>query len=176
MADTPYFMTGALGCIGAWVVKALVDRGDVPVVFDKADDARRLKLLLDDRALGRVRFMRGDVTDAPTLRAALEVLQYDGEHASGPVHQSLLCESGYVWINIGLSGPPRLPGAPQTGPLRNAWRRPVWAVPDMRGQRRSLDPGKSGVSRGPFFCASLRFSGSGGPPFAPVHLVFDRED
>jgi nucleoside-diphosphate-sugar epimerase len=72
MADTPYFMTGALGCIGAWVVKALVDRGDVPVVFDKSDDARRLRLLLDDRALGRVRFMRGDVTDAPTLRAALE--------------------------------------------------------------------------------------------------------
>ncbi len=72
MADTPYFMTGALGCIGAWVVKALVDRGDVPVVFDKSDDARRLKLLLDDDALGRVRFMRGDVTDAPTLRAALE--------------------------------------------------------------------------------------------------------
>jgi nucleoside-diphosphate-sugar epimerase len=72
MADTPYFMTGALGCIGAWVVKALVDRGDVPVVFDKSDDARRLKLLLDDHALGRVRFMRGDVTDAPTLRAALE--------------------------------------------------------------------------------------------------------
>ena len=34
MADTPYFMTGALGCIGAWVVKALVERGDVPVVFD----------------------------------------------------------------------------------------------------------------------------------------------
>ena len=28
-------MTGALGCIGAWVVKALVERGDVPVVFDK---------------------------------------------------------------------------------------------------------------------------------------------
>jgi nucleoside-diphosphate-sugar epimerase len=72
MADTPYFMTGALGCIGAWVVKALVDRGDVPVVFDKSDDARRLKLLLDDRALGHVRFMRGDVTDASTVRAALE--------------------------------------------------------------------------------------------------------
>jgi len=72
MADTPYFMTGALGCIGAWVVKALVDRGYVPVVFDKSDDARRLKLLLDDRALGRVRFMRGDVTDAATVRAALE--------------------------------------------------------------------------------------------------------
>jgi nucleoside-diphosphate-sugar epimerase len=71
MAETPYFMTGALGCIGAWVVKALVERGDVPVVFDRSDDARRLKLLLNDDALGRVRFMRGDVTDGPTVRAAL---------------------------------------------------------------------------------------------------------
>jgi len=33
----PYFVTGALGCIGAWVVKTLVERGDVPVVFVAAD-------------------------------------------------------------------------------------------------------------------------------------------
>jgi nucleoside-diphosphate-sugar epimerase len=72
MADTPYFMTGALGCIGAWVVKALVERGDIPVVFDRSDDTRRLRQLLDDRALGRVRFLRGDVTDGAVVRAALE--------------------------------------------------------------------------------------------------------
>ena len=35
MSDT-YFVTGALGCIGAWVVKHLVDRGDKPVVFTGA--------------------------------------------------------------------------------------------------------------------------------------------
>ena len=71
MANTPYFMTGALGCIGAWVVKALVERGDVPVVFDRSDDTRRLRLLLDEASLGRVRFLRGDVTDASAVRTAL---------------------------------------------------------------------------------------------------------
>lgn len=71
MSGTPYFMTGALGCIGAWVVKALVERGDTPVVFDRSDDTRRLRLLLDESALGRVRFLRGDITDLPALKAAL---------------------------------------------------------------------------------------------------------
>jgi nucleoside-diphosphate-sugar epimerase len=71
MPNTPYFMTGALGCIGAWVVKALVERGDVPVVFDRSDDMRRLRLLLDEASLGRVRFVRGDVTDALAVRTAL---------------------------------------------------------------------------------------------------------
>ncbi len=71
MSGTPYFMTGALGCIGAWVVKALVERGDTPVVFDRSDDTRRLRLLLDEHALGRVRFIRGDITDLPALKAGL---------------------------------------------------------------------------------------------------------
>jgi nucleoside-diphosphate-sugar epimerase len=64
-------MTGALGCIGAWVVKALVERGDVPVIFDRSDDERRLRLLLDDSQLARVRFVRGDVTDGAALQSAL---------------------------------------------------------------------------------------------------------
>ena len=71
MSNTPYFMTGALGCIGAWVVKALVERGDVPIVFDSSDDMRRLRLLLDEASLGRVRFVRGDVSDARAVHAAL---------------------------------------------------------------------------------------------------------
>ena len=44
---TPYFLTGALGCIGAWVVKALVERGDEPVVFDQSRDRRRLEAIVD---------------------------------------------------------------------------------------------------------------------------------
>lgn len=71
MSGTPYFMTGALGCIGAWVVKALVERGDTPVIFDRSDDTRRLRLLLDEPALERVRFLRGDIADLPALKAAL---------------------------------------------------------------------------------------------------------
>ena len=50
MSNT-YFVTGALGCIGAWVVKHLVDRGDTPVVFDVGGDPRRIRDILDIHTL-----------------------------------------------------------------------------------------------------------------------------
>jgi nucleoside-diphosphate-sugar epimerase len=66
-----YFLTGALGCIGAWVVKTLVERGDQPVVFDLSSDRRRLSDLLGPDELERVRFVRGDITDAEAVHAAV---------------------------------------------------------------------------------------------------------
>jgi nucleoside-diphosphate-sugar epimerase len=68
----PYFMTGALGCIGAWVVKALVERGDEPVVFDQGRDRRRLEAIIAPAHLARVSFVQGDVTDAKAVHGALE--------------------------------------------------------------------------------------------------------
>jgi nucleoside-diphosphate-sugar epimerase len=67
----PYFVTGALGCIGAWVARALVQRGDVPVAFDLGDDRRRLADVMEEDELARVRFVQGDVTDAAAVREAL---------------------------------------------------------------------------------------------------------
>jgi nucleoside-diphosphate-sugar epimerase len=67
----PYFLTGALGCIGAWTARALVRRGDVPIAFDLGDDRRRLADVLEPDELARVRFVQGDVTDAAGVRAAL---------------------------------------------------------------------------------------------------------
>src|SRR3954451_8536515 len=71
MAET-YFITGAQGCIGSWVVKALVERGDLPVVFDRSDETTRLEAIIEPADLQRVRFIAGDVTDISALRAALE--------------------------------------------------------------------------------------------------------
>lgn len=71
MSET-WFLTGALGCIGAWVVKAVLDRGDEPVVFDRGDDPRRLRQVLDEEELARVRFVTGDVTSLDSVRAAIE--------------------------------------------------------------------------------------------------------
>ncbi|MCK5940804.1 MAG: NAD(P)-dependent oxidoreductase [Planctomycetes bacterium] len=65
-------MTGALGCIGAWVVKQLADRGDTPVVFDVGGDPRRIRDILDDSAFARVRFVTGDITDADAVHRAVE--------------------------------------------------------------------------------------------------------
>src|SRR6266571_2202140 len=67
-----YFITGAQGCIGSWIVKALVERGDTPVVFDRSEDKRRLNAIIGPGDLDRVRFMAGDVTDVSAVNSALE--------------------------------------------------------------------------------------------------------
>lgn len=66
-----YFVTGALGCIGAWVVKQLVERGDTPVVFDLGGDARRIRDVLAADDLAKVRFVEGDITDLATVKSAV---------------------------------------------------------------------------------------------------------
>jgi nucleoside-diphosphate-sugar epimerase len=69
MAET-YFITGAQGCIGSWIVKALVERGDQAVVFDRSDDSRRLAAIMED--LANVSFITGDITDGGAVLSALE--------------------------------------------------------------------------------------------------------
>ena len=66
-----YFITGAQGCIGSWVVKALAERGDAPVVFDRSEDRRRLAAIIEPAALERVHFIAGDITDVAAVRSAL---------------------------------------------------------------------------------------------------------
>lgn len=70
MART-YFITGAQGCIGSWIVKALTERGDTAVIFDRSDDSRRLRAIMDDDQLAGVRFMLGDITDLAAVEKAL---------------------------------------------------------------------------------------------------------
>ena len=67
-----YFITGAQGCIGSWIVKTLAERGDSPLVFDRSDDARRLRAIMAPADLERVRFITGDITDGPAVLAALK--------------------------------------------------------------------------------------------------------
>jgi len=65
-------VTGALGCVGAWTVKALLDDGEHPVGYDLGDDDSRLRLILDERERDRVTLVSGDVTDGDALGQALD--------------------------------------------------------------------------------------------------------
>jgi nucleoside-diphosphate-sugar epimerase len=71
MAQT-YFITGAQGCIGSWIVKALAERGDSAVIFDRSEDKRRLEAIVSPEDLARARFVSGDITDVAAVRSALE--------------------------------------------------------------------------------------------------------
>jgi nucleoside-diphosphate-sugar epimerase len=71
MAQT-YFITGAQGCIGSWIVKALVERGESVTIFDRSEDRRRLEAIMSSEDLGRARFISGDITDVAAVHSALE--------------------------------------------------------------------------------------------------------
>lgn len=64
-------MTGALGCIGAWTVKTLIDDGASVVTFDKGGDPKRLRLIMEPATLEQVTMVEGDITDLGTIEQAL---------------------------------------------------------------------------------------------------------
>jgi UDP-glucuronate 4-epimerase len=68
-SDQPerYLVTGALGALGAWTVRHLLDQGAAVVAHDIATDPGRLRLFIDDDELTRVIFVRGDVADVDDL-------------------------------------------------------------------------------------------------------------
>jgi UDP-glucuronate 4-epimerase len=69
--DERFLVTGALGCIGAWTVKHLVDEG-VPVwTYDLPGNPHRLRLIMDEEALGQVTILAGDITDAGLFERAV---------------------------------------------------------------------------------------------------------
>ena len=66
-----FLVTGVLGCLGAWVARAVLADGDEVIGYDLGDDVARLRLVLGDEA-DRVTRVRGDITDLEALEGALD--------------------------------------------------------------------------------------------------------
>ncbi len=64
-------VSGALGCLGAWVSRCVLDDGDTVVGYDLGDDRSRLELVLGDDA-DRVELVKADITDLTALERALD--------------------------------------------------------------------------------------------------------
>jgi len=73
-----FFVTGAQGCIGAWIVKNLVDRQQEVFVYDLDLQPKRLSMLLSPKELSQVRFIQGDVCDSERL--GQEIQRYEISH------------------------------------------------------------------------------------------------
>ena len=72
MASGSVLVTGAGGCIAAWVMKDLTDAG-VPVVgFDISDNKRRARLAMTEDAVERIAWETGDIADGDRLRAVAD--------------------------------------------------------------------------------------------------------
>jgi nucleoside-diphosphate-sugar epimerase len=68
-------LTGGYGCIGSWITRNLLERGDRVWIYDLKEDPKRLRLILDEAKLREVTFVQGDVTDLTRLRDALQANQ-----------------------------------------------------------------------------------------------------
>jgi nucleoside-diphosphate-sugar epimerase len=71
MPEERFLVTGAFGCIGAWTVKRLVDEGAAVTTYDLPGEPRRLRLIMDEERLARVRFLEGDIADAAGFERAV---------------------------------------------------------------------------------------------------------
>ena len=71
-AQAPVLVTGAGGCVGAWLLKRFISDGQSVVAFDLSDDRRRLLLLCEDdkeqEAANAIAWETGDIADFARLR------------------------------------------------------------------------------------------------------------
>ncbi|MCP9486416.1 MAG: GDP-mannose 4,6-dehydratase [Gaiellaceae bacterium MAG52_C11] len=65
-------VTGALGCVGAWTLKAALDAGDDAFGFDLGDRTQRLDLVLTPAEQERITLIQGDITDLDGLGRVLD--------------------------------------------------------------------------------------------------------
>lgn len=71
MSDDVFLVTGAMGCVGAWITRQLLDEGTRVVTFDASDDTHRLRLLLGEDELTGVERRIGDIRDREAVASAV---------------------------------------------------------------------------------------------------------
>jgi nucleoside-diphosphate-sugar epimerase len=66
-----FLVTGGKGCIGAWIVKTLLEGDERPHVFDIDSGFQRLSSILSENQLAQISFIQGDVTKYSDLDRAI---------------------------------------------------------------------------------------------------------
>lgn len=71
MTGENYLITGGMGCLGAWIVRNLIQTGKNVIIFDLSDDRHRLELIMNPDELSQVGFVQGDITKTDSVTAAV---------------------------------------------------------------------------------------------------------
>ncbi len=71
MSKEQYLITGGMGCLGAWVIRNLVQNGIRTIAFDLSEDRHRLELIMTPEEITRIHFIQGDITDTESVKAAV---------------------------------------------------------------------------------------------------------
>jgi nucleoside-diphosphate-sugar epimerase len=71
-AEDRFLVTGAMGCLGAWVIRLLLDEGVQAVGLDLSANSTRLRLICDDEELEKATLITGDISDPVVVARAVE--------------------------------------------------------------------------------------------------------
>ena len=65
-------VTGAMGCLGSWVIRLLLEDGCQVVAFDISEDDRRHQLVIGPEDRKQIKYVKGDLTDSDQVMSAAE--------------------------------------------------------------------------------------------------------
>jgi UDP-glucuronate 4-epimerase len=71
MQDERFFITGGMGCIGAWVIRNLVQEAVPVTVFDLSTDRHRLELIMTPEEIEQATFVQDDLTNTENVTRAV---------------------------------------------------------------------------------------------------------
>ncbi len=66
-----FFVSGATGCIGGWVVKNLVESGNEVFALARSGSLDKLSLIMPEEEIAEVHIVKGDIADAALLRTCM---------------------------------------------------------------------------------------------------------
>lgn len=72
MSNETFMITGAMGCIGSWVMRNLVQDGVTVIGTDLATEPMRPRQVMSAEELAQVKFVKLDVTDLKAVRSVVE--------------------------------------------------------------------------------------------------------
>ena len=72
MPEERFFVTGALGCLGAWVVRNLIRDDHHVTVYDLGSSMHRLELVMEPDEIARINFVQNDITDTEAVSRAVQ--------------------------------------------------------------------------------------------------------
>lgn len=75
MSESRFLVTGALGCIGAWTVKNLVETGVAVSTLDQSQNDKRLRLILPQDKFQQIDFHQADISSLTGVRRVFEEVQ-----------------------------------------------------------------------------------------------------
>ena len=72
MSGDTCLVTGAMGCLGSWVIRLLLEDECQVVAFDISEDDRRHQLVIGPEDRKQIKYVKGDLTDSDQVMSAAE--------------------------------------------------------------------------------------------------------